>query len=52
MTVAPHSADRTTRLALPATATRDLVLLVLLADTPIPAYASFTRILLRTAISH
>ncbi|BGP57810.1 hypothetical protein JCM8202_002464 [Rhodotorula sphaerocarpa] len=37
MTVAPHSADRTTRLALPATATRDLVLLVLLADTPIPA---------------
>ncbi|POY75922.1 hypothetical protein BMF94_1006 [Rhodotorula taiwanensis] len=37
MTVAPHPADRTTVLDLPSTATRDLLLLVLLADTPIDA---------------
>ncbi|GAA5984524.1 hypothetical protein JCM10908_003383 [Rhodotorula pacifica] len=37
MTVVPHPADRTTQLDLPSNATRDLVLLVLLADTPIDA---------------
>ncbi|GAA5876785.1 hypothetical protein JCM3774_003473 [Rhodotorula dairenensis] len=35
MTVAPHPADRTTVIDLPSTATQNLLLLVLLADTPI-----------------